>query len=333
MLRKKSKKDGKKQKGGAVTPLEILELADSYHDFWNCNRGLFEGNSRLQALLNYGLVLGIIKYIGISLPNPPPPYNPVETRPGFITAQYADYSPIVNSIFNTIISQLTPPRSPFTISDIELTTAAALNIPTPTKIFTLNDSDLANGNNDTFKEIVLAALGTSHVDADDIHILCDAGFGNMGKVGKASGKLRGIITPQVVGDSANTSLKPIGSKSNVYFAPSNEVLPNGRKIFRSDSNLFTSKSGYKVDYIDNGINDNNPYNFSLRVVTPEGTSLEAKFSPSTNTGPSAALLGGCFIYKFLQPAGLKETEAVYDQDKILENPPMLYFISNYLKQL
>lgn len=284
----------------------VLLIADSYHDFWNCSRGQFEAEPRLTAILNLGLLEATIATTKIGFSTlPKVAYTPVEGARAII-AQYPDYNNLANQLFAVM-----SPTNKILVANIEETTAKAYLTPPPTFDLDVEDKDLKDGNNDLFNKVVQTVIGPSYVEADDIHILCDAGFGNIAKLGKKSDRLRGIITPQVIGDSANTSLKPIGSKSNIFFAPENDSSYSN--YFISDSNTFTKNNGYTVFYQNLGLNDNNPYNFTLGIIH-NGTPIETKFSPKTNTGPSAALLGGCYVAKRLS-TGTQE-EQVYDQTKV-----------------
>lgn len=316
-------KRNKKQKGGDITRSDILFDMDSFHDFWN-GRGL---SPRLTAILKYGLLNGTINYLGLAVERPlPPPYTLAPSR-GAMVAQYPDLS----GWANYIVSQFPAKFNKINISDVEKTTAIAFGIPidppksgyeatgmtdltnyTPTNVeqqvrelagvnaayFELTNTDLANGNNDKFANIVRVALGDAEIAGDYVHILCDAGFGNMGKVGRASNRLRGIITPQVFADSANTPSGPISQNNpNIYYAPETDKSPQS---FDSDSNVFTQNE-YSVSYRNEGMCANNPTDFAL-VIERNGEKLvDNVFSTELWTqGPSAELLGSCFILEFLQ---------------------------------
>lgn len=314
-------KRNKKQKGGDITRSNILFDMDSFHDFWK-GRGL---NPRLTAILKYGLLNGTINYLRLTVEHPLPlPYTLVDAGRGGKVAQYPDLSQYANYIVSKFPAQF----NGINISDVEKTTAAAFGIPidpsengstgmynltevknipaTAAQIvkgvqaafFQLTDTDLANGNNDKFANIVRVALGDAEIVGDYVHILCDAGFGNMGKVGRASGLLRGIITPQVFADSANTPSSPISQNNpNIYYAPETADAPQS---FDSDSNVFTRRD-YRVSYRNEGMCANNPTDFAL-VIERNGEKLvDNVFSTELWTqGPSAELLGSCFILEFLQ---------------------------------
>ena len=297
----------KPSRGGAVD-LPTLMLADTFHDFWNCDRGQFKGESKLQALLNFGLVSETSKFVpaGTVTSMPTQPYSPMAGRTVPV-AQYYDLITPANQIFTYLSG------GNIIVSSIEESTAKYMGTPLPTFYTNLTEAQL-QGDNVLFEQVVKTALGANYVEEDDVYIICDAGFGNMGKIGSKSGKLRGIITPQVIGDSANTSTKPIGNKSNIYFSPYDSDADIN--TFTSSSNLFTSAK-YTVKYRNDGINDNNPYNFSLVIQDKSNQTKEylCKFSPKSNTGPSAALLGGCYLASSLGAGG---AELVFDSPTIKE---------------
>ena len=325
-------KRNKKQKGGDITRSDILFDMDSFHDFWD-GRGL---NPRLTAILKYGLLEGTIRYLGLKVERPlPPPYTLAPSRGGAMVAQYHDLSKYATEY---IVPKFPPQFNQILISDVEKTTAKAFGIPidpsengstgmynltnyTPTNVeqqvrelagvkagyFELTKVDLANGNNIKFANIVRVALGDAEI-AGDVYILCDAGFGNMGKVGRVSDRLRGIITPQVIADSANTSSSPISqNKPNIYYAPETDKSPQS---FDSDSNVFTQNE-YSVSYRNEGMCANNPTDFAL-VIERNGEKLvDNVFSTELWTqGPSAELLGSYFILEILQ----KNPKFVEDSD-------------------
>ena len=305
---------------------------DSFHDFWD-GRGL---NPRLTAILKYGLLEGTIRYLGLKVERPlPPPYTLAPSRGGAMVAQYHDLSKYATEY---IVPKFPPQFNQIIISDVEKTTAKAFGIPidpsengstgmynltnyTPTNVeqqvrelagvnaayFELTKDELANGNNIKFANIVRVALGDAEI-AGDVYILCDAGFGNMGKVGRVSDRLRGIITPQVIADSANTSSSPISqNKPNIYYAPETDKSPQS---FDSDSNVFTQNE-YSVSYRNEGMCANNPTDFAL-VIERNGEKLvDNVFSTELWTqGPSAELLGSYFILEILQ----KNPKFVEDSD-------------------
>ena len=325
-------KRNKKQKGGDITRSDILFDMDSFHDFWD-GRGL---NPRLTAILKYGLLEGTIRYLGLKVERPlPPPYTLAPSRGGAMVAQYHDLSKYATEY---IVPKFPPQFNQIIISDVEKTTAKAFGIPidpsengstgmynltnyTPTNVeqqvrelagvnaayFELTKDELANGNNIKFANIVRVALGDAEI-AGDVYILCDAGFGNMGKVGRVSDRLRGIITPQVIADSANTSSSPISqNKPNIYYAPETDKSPQS---FDSDSNVFTQNE-YSVSYRNEGMCANNPTDFAL-VIERNGEKLvDNVFSTELWTqGPSAELLGSYFILEILQ----KNPKFVEDSD-------------------
>ena len=324
-------KRNKKQKGGDITRSDILFDMDSFHDFWD-GRGL---NPRLTAILKYGLLEGTIRYLGLKVERPlPPPYTLAPSRGGAMVAQYHDLSKYATEY---IVPKFPPQFNQIIISDVEKTTAKAFGIPidpsengstgmynlagvgnTPQEAglivqgvqagyFELTKVDLANGNNIKFANIVRVALGDAEI-AGDVYILCDAGFGNMGKVGRVSDRLRGIITPQVIADSANTSSSPISqNKPNIYYAPETDKSPQS---FDSDSNVFTQNE-YSVSYRNEGMCANNPTDFAL-VIERNGEKLvDNVFSTELWTqGPSAELLGSYFILEILQ----KNPKFVEDSD-------------------
>ena len=324
-------KRNKKQKGGDITRSDILFDMDSFHDFWD-GRGL---NPRLTAILKYGLLEGTIRYLGLKVERPlPPPYTLAPSRGGAMVAQYHDLSKYATEY---MVSNFPAPFNGINISDVEKTTAKAFGIPidpsengstgmynlagvgnTPREAglivqgvqagyFELTKVDLANGNNIKFANIVRVALGDAEI-AGDVYILCDAGFGNMGKVGRVSDRLRGIITPQVIADSANTSSSPISqNKPNIYYAPETDKSPQS---FDSDSNVFTQNE-YSVSYRNEGMCANNPTDFAL-VIERNGEKLvDNVFSTELWTqGPSAELLGSYFILEILQ----KNPKFVEDSD-------------------
>ena len=325
-------KRNKKQKGGDITRSDILFDMDSFHDFWD-GRGL---NPRLTAILKYGLLEGTIRYLGLKVERPlPPPYTLAPSRGGAMVAQYHDLSKYATEY---IVPKFPPQFNQILISDVEKTTAKAFGIPidpsengstgmynltnyTPTNVeqqvrelagvkagyFELTKVDLANGNNIKFANIVRVALGDAEI-AGDVYILCDAGFGNMGKVGRVSDRLRGIITPQVIADSANTSSSPISqNKPNIYYAPETDKSPQS---FDSDSNVFTQNE-YSVSYRNEGMCANNPTDFALVIERNEEKLVDNVFSTEKWTqGPSAELLGSCFILEILQ----KNPKFVEDSD-------------------
>ena len=325
-------KRNKKQKGGDITRSDILFDMDSFHDFWD-GRGL---NPRLTAILKYGLLEGTIRYLGLKVERPlPPPYTLAPSRGGAMVAQYHDLSKYATEY---IVPKFPPQFNQILISDVEKTTAKAFGIPidpsengstgmynltnyTPTNVeqqvrelagvnaayFELTKVDLANGNNIKFANIVRVALGDAEI-AGDVYILCDAGFGNMGKVGRVSDRLRGIITPQVIADSANTPSGPISQNNpNIYYAPETDKSPQS---FDSDSNVFTQKE-YSVSYRNEGMCANNPTDFALVIERNEEKLVDNVFSTEKWTqGPSAELLGSCFILEILQ----KNPKFVEDSD-------------------
>uniref|UniRef100_A0A6C0DVU9 Uncharacterized protein n=1 Tax=viral metagenome TaxID=1070528 RepID=A0A6C0DVU9_9ZZZZ len=333
-------KRNKKHKGG-TTPhppnaLEILLDMDSFHDFWS-GRGL---SVRLTEILKNGLLRGTINYLGIPGIALPQPYFLVPIGKG-MTAQY----PIILEYADHIVSQFPDPFNKIRIADVEKTTAKAFGIPidpsvngstgmydltgienTPAKnlervqaaYFELTPEDL-KGNNDKFANIVRVALGV-HNELDYVHILCDAGFGEMEKVGqkaKLQGdssphRLRCIITPQVIGDSALTSTSSLNKEPIIYCAP--ETVASSQ-TFNSDSNVFT-KDEYSVSYKDDGMCENIPTNFSLIIKSREGRELVNKNFGTENwsQGPSAELLANCFVLRYLQnnPGLVPDQEAQKD---------------------
>jgi hypothetical protein len=283
------KRSNARYKGGALNAPTLM-LADTYHDLWECNRGQFAGKPTEKALLNWGILEKSIELIAPLYPN----VNFQMPASPFVQGQRGLQPNNLNIPANLLFRTLTNDQR-VSVSNIEETISNASEIPEG-ELVLLSDNDL-QGDNGKFDKVVNYLLGDeSLIPNDDIYILCDAGFGNMGKLGSTSGRLRGIITPQVIGDSANTSLKPIGNRPNVYYAPYTNV---NEREFVSVSNLFTVNNGYVVSYIDGGMNDNNPYNFALKVLNQNEERI-IQYSPKSNTGPSAALLGGCFLSKYLE---------------------------------
>jgi len=324
-------KRNKKQKGGAINALKILLDMDSFHDFWKGNNL----DNKLKAILQWGLLRSSIKYFKLTETLQFPPYT-FKDEGGRRVAVY----PKLPDWANYMVSNFPAPFNGINISDVEKTTAKVFGIPidpsengstgmynlagvgnTPQEAglivqgvqagyFELTKVDLANGNNIKFANIVRVALGDAEIVGDYVHILCDAGFGNMGKVGRASGRLRGIITPQVIADSANTPSGPISENNpNIYYAP--ETTPQS---FDSDSNVFT-KDKYSVSYENDGMCENEKTNFSLVIKSRDGSLVNQNFAINGwSQGPSAAVLASCYILKTLEPYIKTGTEFVYDQD-------------------
>jgi Txe/YoeB family toxin of Txe-Axe toxin-antitoxin module len=319
----------KKLKGGA-RDLRFLLLADTFHDFWaGASRGALGEDTykkQIESLIKYKL----LQYLNPAIaPNYAYTIRPIRQRGprGISIVRYnydfsnlATFSRLVTNALNqeainqpNVIPPLPPIVNPgITVSEIENTTSNFILNPV------WREWEYEGPNQPQFIRICKELLGILPQNnlPERIHLCCDVGAGIFGKLANNLDNVSLLITPQNIGDSANTNLAPIGRASQ-FFTPTNDV-----NKFISNANKYTTwDSGYRIIYstpptqqvsnqinilqdgnaVEEGhqyINQNNIFNFNYNIIIP-GSGVFTKNFIDISQGPSLVQLLELYLVRIL----------------------------------
>ncbi len=239
-------KKKKKQVGGART-LQFLLAADTFHDFWNCDRGIWNRATMYpvfawRALLNYKLIDMILLRLPI-VPAPPHPLGNFAYRirqelgwGGVPRYVQENLNPDLQIIANGIFGQHS--AGSVSLPNIEGTVEDYMDVGLPgpgvipgcaplgvagevyPKICTIPAPNFElpppgprysyiYTDNNLFEIICKDILGLAPaVEMPNVHLICDVGASIFGHLGYLHPRMNLVITPQTIGDSAGTSLQP-----------------------------------------------------------------------------------------------------------------------------
>jgi hypothetical protein len=118
----------------------------------------------------------------------------------------------------------------------------------------------------------------------DVYMTFDAGERIVGDIFHNREKVKCVIFPETLADSATTSFGMLDGR-NEY------VFPKTEEIIEFTSNIF-SKKNYDIKIVNSGFNEQNPYGFSLVIQhkTKSTLKLELPFSAKQSQGPSVNYL-------------------------------------------
>lgn len=300
--------------GQPIPPKKAQQALDSFHDFWNMMRGLFGTEltketplpqwKLMKCVIQYALISHTANTLRVTSLNQTFYTTPIQEDSNFTT--FVGYqSP--DQLFHRreILSGITP-------SGVEGKTRKFFKIPPATEMTKLADAHI------TFLTLCQALFPEEQLQGN-IYMVCDAGAGIFGGLGKAAHAiqpattplLEEIVTPQTTGDSAT---------SNPY-VNHRFMFPNqgGEGVFISDANLFTGgqwQLQYEMDewndltglgfrFVIVSLVDGSRYDIVYGVrgegqpprVLPPGSRAAPVIYNSL--GPSAATLAGCVLQRIV----------------------------------
>lgn len=294
-------KNKKKQEGGAVD-LQFLLISDTFHDFWNFNRGAFKipRNAKWKQLLNYKLIelIGpqrLINQNGSRIPayivNPlaVPAYDEINLSPICTQIFFENSEYFVDTLgggFENLVATYMNTGLNNEAADYPIEWKGVPQIP----------------HNDDINELFRTLFNIPEQGALPyvIHFTCDMAPGVFGDCVRGNPRFQQIITPQNIGDSAPRGFEDVGGEANIYVSPYNEA----QGIYLSNSNLFTTfGAGYRIRYTD-VIGDGAPLNFNYQITgsTIAGNiELDNRFGGEGmySRGSSAAQLAGLYLEQIL----------------------------------
>jgi len=107
----------------------------------------------------------------------------------------------------------------------------------------------------------------------------DTSKGKLTKIFNEHPTARGLITPQNIGDSANTSLHQFGDEPNLYAFP---IVSDEKFISRWN----TFSQDYIISYENNKFSQNNTFGFIFNLTSRDGKNIPYTFGPKEPEGAS-----------------------------------------------
>ena len=320
---KKNKRKSYKWRGGDFPSPDIIagqviqpakraqQALDSFHDFWYMMRGLFGIELKKEnPLPQWKLMKCVIQYaliahtsVALQINN----LNPVfMTTPIQATSNFSDFVGYVRTdqlFYRIVPSGIIP-------SSIEGKTREFFKIPPATEMAKLADA------HSTFLTLCQALFPGEPLQ-QTIHMVCDAGAGIFGGLGKAAHELQPatpeleeFVTPQTTGDSAT---------SNPYRKHRFMFPTQGEEgVFISDANLFTGGQ-WQLRYEKDEWNNLTGLGFKFVIASRRGDRYEIVYGVRgegqperllsrgsraapvvyNSLGPSAATLAGCVLQRIV----------------------------------
>ena len=300
--------------GQAIQPAKRAQQAlDSFHDFWPMMRGLFGIELKKEnPLPQWKLMKCVIQYaliahtsVALQINNLNPVFMTTRIQATSNFSNFVGYVRADQLFYRIVPSGITP-------SGVEGKTIEFFKIPPATEMRKLADAP------STFRDLCQALFPEEQLQ-EKIYMVCDAGAGIFGGLGKAALELQPattplleeIVTPQTTGDSATSNpyvnhrfMFPTQGGEGVFISDAN-LFTGGQWQLRYEKDEWNNLTGLGFRFVIVSLVDGSRYDIVYGVrgegqpprVLPPGSRAAPVIYNSL--GPSAATLAGCVLQRIV----------------------------------